>query len=40
VEFNLADLFESVAEVVPERVAIVCTERRTTYADLDRRTMP
>ena len=34
---NLADLFEVVAEAVPERLAIVCGDARSTYADLDRR---
>jgi 3-oxocholest-4-en-26-oate---CoA ligase len=36
-EFNIADLFESVADVVPERVAVVCGERRLTFAELDER---
>ena len=36
-EFNLADLFEGVADAVPDRVALVCGERRLTYAELDRR---
>jgi acyl-CoA synthetase (AMP-forming)/AMP-acid ligase II len=35
--FNLADLFESVADVVPDRMALVCGERRLTYAQLDAR---
>ncbi|MFY1679720.1 acyl-CoA synthetase [Streptomyces sp. WMMC905] len=42
-EYNLADLFESVADVVPDREALVYadrpgtgTERRLTYAELDR----
>ncbi|MFF9144559.1 acyl-CoA synthetase [Streptomyces sp. NPDC014861] len=41
-EYNLADLFESVVDVVPEREALVYvdhpgtgTERRLTYAELD-----
>ena len=41
-EYNLADLFESVVDVVPHREALVCldhpgtgAERRLTYADLD-----
>ena len=33
-EFNLADLFESVADAVPDRVAIVGAHRRLTYAEL------
>ena len=35
--FNLADLFESVADAVPERTALVCGEQRLTFAQLDRR---
>ncbi len=41
-EYNLADLFESVVDVVPDREALVYvdhpgtgTERRLTYAELD-----
>jgi 3-oxocholest-4-en-26-oate---CoA ligase len=34
-EFNLADLFESVADAVPERLALVCGEQRRTFAELD-----
>jgi acyl-CoA synthetase (AMP-forming)/AMP-acid ligase II len=36
-EFNLADLFECVADAVPERVAVVCGDRRLTYRELDDR---
>ncbi len=36
-EFNLADLFESVADAIPEREAIICGDRRVTYAELDER---
>jgi len=36
-EFNIADLFESVADVVPGRIAVVCGERRLTFAELDER---
>jgi len=36
-EFNLADLFESVADVVAEQPAIVADDRRLTYAELDGR---
>jgi len=36
-EFNLADLFESVADAVPEREALVAGERRLTYGHLDER---
>ena len=34
-EFNLADIFESVVDVVPDREALVCGDRRLTYAELD-----
>jgi 3-oxocholest-4-en-26-oate---CoA ligase len=36
-EFNLADLFESVADAVPEQSAIVADDRRLDYATLDGR---
>src|SRR3990172_8803249 len=36
-EFNLADLFESVADAIPDREALVCGERRLTYRNLDER---
>ena len=36
-EFNLADLFEAVADTVPEQLAIVAGPRRLTYAELDER---
>src|SRR5437660_5982888 len=36
-EFNLADLFESVADHVPTREALVCGSSRLTYRDLDER---
>ncbi|HMV71385.1 MAG TPA: acyl-CoA synthetase [Pseudomonadales bacterium] len=35
--FNIADLFEIVADAVPEREALVCGAARLSYADLDRR---
>src|SRR5205823_4114495 len=35
--FNIADLFECVADTVPEREAVVCGDRRLTYAELDER---
>ncbi len=35
--FNLADLFEMVADKVPERDALVCGDQRATYAQLDQR---
>jgi acyl-CoA synthetase (AMP-forming)/AMP-acid ligase II len=37
VEFNLADLFESVADAVPDREAVVCGDRRLSFAQLDER---
>ena len=36
-EFNLADLYEIVADAVPERLALVAGDRRRTYAQLDER---
>jgi acyl-CoA synthetase (AMP-forming)/AMP-acid ligase II len=36
-QFNLADLFESVADACPDRPAIVCDQRRLTFAELDER---
>jgi acyl-CoA synthetase (AMP-forming)/AMP-acid ligase II len=35
--FNLADLFESVADAIPDREAVVAAERRLRYAELDER---
>ncbi|MFV2171553.1 AMP-binding protein [Actinomadura sp. LOL_016] len=32
-----ATLFEAVAAAVPDRLALVCGDRRATFADLDRR---
>jgi len=37
VEFNLADIFESIVDVVSEREAIVCEDDRLTYAQLEER---
>ncbi len=34
-EFNLADLWEAVADCVPDRVALRCGEQRRTYAQLE-----
>lgn len=34
-EFNHADLFEGVADAVPERTALICAGRRVSYAALD-----
>lgn len=36
-EFNIADLFESLADAIPERTALVCGDRRLTFAELDER---
>ncbi|HVM67074.1 MAG TPA: AMP-binding protein, partial [Acidimicrobiales bacterium] len=36
-EFNLADLFECVADTVPDREALVWRDRRLTYRELDER---
>ncbi len=36
-EFNIADLFECVADAVPAREAVVCGDDRCTYAELDER---
>ena len=37
-DFNLADLFELVADTVPDREAVVCGDRRLTFRELDERT--
>lgn len=34
-EFNHADLFEGLAETIGDRVAVICEDRRSTYAELD-----
>jgi 3-oxocholest-4-en-26-oate---CoA ligase len=36
-EFNLADLWEAVVDAVPDREALVCGDRRLTYATADDR---
>jgi 3-oxocholest-4-en-26-oate---CoA ligase len=36
-EFNLADLWEAVADAVPDREALVCGDRRLSYRDTDAR---
>ena len=36
-EFNLADLYEIVADAVPDRPALVAGDQRRTYAQLDER---
>ena len=33
--FNLADVWEAVADCVPHRVALRCGEQRRTYAQLE-----
>ncbi len=35
--YNLAELFEDVADVVPDRLALVTPDRRLTYAELEER---
>ncbi len=35
--FNIADLFEHTADVVPQRTALVCGDRSITFAELDKR---
>jgi acyl-CoA synthetase (AMP-forming)/AMP-acid ligase II len=37
VEFNLADLFESVADAVPTKEALICGRRRFSFAQMDER---
>ena len=36
-QFNVADLLERVADTVPDHLALVCADRRLTYAELDER---
>jgi fatty-acyl-CoA synthase len=36
-EFNLADLFERVADTVPDRAALLTPDQRVTYVELDER---
>src|SRR5215210_5871049 len=36
-QYNLADIFEAVADAVPNSVAVVAGDRRLTYRDLDER---
>jgi acyl-CoA synthetase (AMP-forming)/AMP-acid ligase II len=36
-QWNLADLFEAVADAVPDRTAVVCGDRRLTFRELDER---
>ncbi len=35
--FNLADMFEMVADKVPGRDALICGDARATFAELDQR---
>jgi acyl-CoA synthetase (AMP-forming)/AMP-acid ligase II len=37
VEYNLADIFESLVDVIGDREALVCGDRRLTYRDLEDR---
>jgi acyl-CoA synthetase (AMP-forming)/AMP-acid ligase II len=37
VQFNLADMFESIVDACPDRPALVCEQRRLSYAQLDER---
>jgi acyl-CoA synthetase (AMP-forming)/AMP-acid ligase II len=37
VKYNLADIFESIVDVVGDREALVCGDRRLTYAELEAR---
>ena len=36
-EFNVADLLERVADTVPSHLALVCAQRRLSFADLEGR---
>ena len=36
-QFNLADLFESIVDACPDKTALVCEQRRLSYAELDER---
>ena len=36
-EFNLADLYEAVADTVPDHEALVCADRKLTFAEEDAR---
>jgi acyl-CoA synthetase (AMP-forming)/AMP-acid ligase II len=37
VAFNIADIYEHAADLMPDRTALVCGEQRRTYAELDQR---
>src|SRR3954470_15076667 len=36
-DWNFADLFEAVADTVPDNTAIICDDRRLTFAEVDER---
>jgi len=36
-KFNIADLFESLVDAIPDREAVVCGDQRRTFAELDER---
>ncbi|HEY5240593.1 MAG TPA: AMP-binding protein, partial [Polyangiaceae bacterium] len=36
-EFNIADLFESIVDRIPDRLAVVSGEQRLTFAELEAR---
>ena len=36
-EYNIADLFESLVDAIPEKVAVVSGDRRLTFQDLEER---
>ena len=36
-QWNLADLFEAVSDVAPDREAVIADDRRLTYRELDER---
>src|SRR3954462_9998857 len=36
-EFNFADMFEAIADVIPDRESLVCGPRRLTFAELESR---
>jgi len=37
VEFNLADIFESLVDVIGDREALICGDRRLTFTELEKR---
>ena len=36
-QFNLADMFESIVDACPDNPALVCEQRRLSYSQLDER---